>query len=396
MLVHMEELLNLPEISVYGYALEETRIKIECQSRFAVGVCPYCLTVCSEVKMYYTKSVRDLAMNGKAVILALRERQFCCPECGAYFMERFRFVAPSRTMTERYEGYLYDLCERTSIKQVSIQENLLWDVVQEVFTRYAAAQLKQEARHQHVRWLGIDELALKKGDKDFVAVLVDLERACVIDVLEQRNKDFIIKYLEENYDEEFLHRIEVFSCDMWDGFVGVAKELMPNATIVIDRFHVVKQLHKAVNNYRKTLRKNSPKDEHFKRLRWVLLKHAEELSPKEKRRLEEAFSKCPQLEQVYQLKETFRKIFDAEVSRETGNNLLEFWIMQAKALNIPALNTFLKTLTRWKELILNYFLKRISNGLVEGINNMIKALKRQAYGYRNFQHFKLRILIASQ
>ena len=396
MLVHIEELLNLPEISVYSYTIEQTRIKIECRSRFEVAVCPSCLTVCSEAKMYYTKSVRDLSMNGKAVILELKERQFRCPECGAYFIERFGFVDSCRTMTRRYEGYIYGVCKSTSIKQVSVQENLLWDVVQEIFTRHAAAHLEQEGRHQGVRWLGIDEIAVKKGHKDFVAVLIDLERACVIDVLEQRNKDFIIKYLKENYDQEFFDHIEAFSCDMWAGFVGVAKELMPNATIVIDRFHVVKQLHKALNDYRKTLREDFPNDENLKRLRWVLLKRAEDLSPEEKTRLEQAFSSCPLLEQVYQLKETFRKIFDAEVSRETGENLLELWVTQAKSLNIPALNTFLKTLTRWKEFILNYFLKRISNGILEGMNNLIKTLKRQAYGYANFQHFRLRILIACQ
>ena len=389
MKIDLEALLNLPEVAVTSVEMTDRKLVIHCQSRFGEALCPSCLRPTREVKKYYHRTVRDLSIVGREVYLHLEERQFYCMDCNRYFSERFSFVDPNRTTTDRYEAYLYERCEKSSFSQVAVLENLSWLVVQVIYTRQGGRQLVGEDK---IRWLGIDELALRKGHKHYACVLIDLERGGVYDLLPDRTQDYLIPYFEKK-GKAFCHRISVFSCDMWDGFVNVAHTLMPDATIVVDRFHVMGQLHQALDTYRRALRRAHPQLEVLKRLRWVVLKHPEELTDKEKAHLEQAFEAFPQLEQVWQLKEDLRLWFDAFQSPQRADGWLSVWMEQALALDNRYLNAFVKTLQRWRQYIVAFFQHRITNGLVEGINNSIKAIKRRGYGFLNFEHFRLRVLI---
>ena len=389
MKIDIEALLNLPELTVTGVELSEQKLVIHCCSRLGEGLCPSCLKPTKEVKKYYQRTIRDLSITGREVYLELEERQFYCPDCDRYFSERFSFVEPNRTTTQRYEAYLFTRCEKTCLSQVAVLENLCWPVVQTIYERQASRAL---APYDKVRWLGIDEIALRKGHKHFACVLIDLERACVIDLLPSRKQAYVISYLKEK-GAAFCQTIEVFSCDMWDGFINTAKAVLPNATVVIDRFHVMQNLHDAIDKARRALRRKHPEEAVLKRLRWLLLKHPEDLSPDEKIRLEHAFSAFPQVEQLWQLKEDFRRWYDTFDCPHKADWWISQWIEQAKTLENRYLDAFVKTLSRWRTYILNFFINRITNGLVEGINNMIKAIKRRAFGFRLFEHFRLRVLL---
>lgn len=389
MKIDLEALLNLPELDITSVEMTEQTLTIFCRSRFGQAVCPSCLKKTSQIRKYYRRTMRDLSIAGREVYLELEERQFYCPDCQGYFSERFSCVEPNRTTTRRYEAYLYTRCQKATIADVAVQENLLWDVVDAIFHRQAAALATPcEAVH----WLGIDESALRKGHKAYVCVLVDLQRACVVDVLKERTQAYLTDYFRQK-GEPFLAHIEVFSSDMWDGFINVATTLMPNAVIVIDRFHVMKNLHKALDEFRRSLRRVYSAADVLKHVRWPLLKHPSSLTEAEHTQLEQAFAFCPQLEQLYQLKEDFRRWYDGFTCPHQAAPWLDHWLDQARALANPHLDTFVGTVTRWKAYILNFFCHRITNGLVEGINNTIKLIKRRAFGYLNFEHFRLRVLV---
>lgn len=389
MYIELEQLLNLPELEITSVEIKPRRMTIHCHSRLGEALCPSCLTPTQEVRKSYNRRIRDLSITGREVYLQLEVRQFYCIDCDRYFSERFSFVETHRSHTKRYEDYIYSRCQGLTIRQVSLQENLLWDVVDAIFTRKANQEIGFPGK---VRWLGIDELSLRKGHQHYACVLVDLERACVIDLLPQRTAEYVIAYLRGK-GEAFLKGVEIFSTDMWDGFIKVAQELMPQARIVVDRFHVARQLSDALDRYRRHLRRHHPDLEALKGIKWLLLKHKEDLSPEEANQLEEAFASCPQLEQCYALKETLRHWFDHFEDRSKAEQFLGYWIDQAQALDNSYIHRFLKTLKRWKDKILNYFGCGITNGLVEGINHAIRQIKRRAYGYPNFQHFRLRVLI---
>jgi len=390
--IELEQLLDLPEVEITSVEIEAQRMTIHCRSCLGEALCPSCLKASKEVRKTYHRRIRDLSITGRAVYLLMEVRQFHCFDCDRYFSERFSFVDLHRSYTKRYEDYIYFRCQGATIRQVSLQEDLLWDVVNAIFLRKAKKDLSFAAWGcSPVRWLGIDELSLRKGQSSYACVVVDLERACVIDVLPQRTADYLINYFQSK-GEAFLRGVEIFSMDMWKGFVKVAQKLMPQALIVVDRFHLIGQLHQALDSYRRSLRRRHPKAEALKGIKWLLLKHKEALSEAELERLEAAFACFPPLEQCYLLKETLRHGFDHFEDRGEAEQFLDHWIAQAETLKNRYLNRFLNTLDRWKDKILNYFEGRITNGLVEGINHAIRQIMRRAYGYLNFQHFRLRIL----
>lgn len=387
--IELEQLLDLPEVEITSVEIEQRRMTIHCRSRLGEALCPSCLKASKEVRRTYHRRIRDLSITGREVYLQVEVRQFYCFDCDRYFSERFSFVDLHRSYTKRYEDYIYFRCQGATIRHVSLQENLLWDVVDDLFTRKATQDLESPTG---VRWVGLDELSLRKGHRNYACVVVDLERACVIDVLPERTAEYLTRYFERK-GEAFLRRVEIFSVDMWKGFVKVAQKLMPQALIVVDRFHVTGQLSDALDGYRRSLRRHHPTVEEIKRIKWLLLKHKEDLSQEEADRLEAAFARFPQLEQCYLLKETLRHWFDHFEDRQEAEQFLEQWIAQAEALENRYLNRFLKTLDHWKDKILNYFGCGITNGLVEGINHAIRQIMRRAYGYLNFQHFRLRVLV---
>jgi transposase len=164
--------------------------------------------------------------------------------------------------------------------------------------------------------------------------------------------------------------------------------------LVVDRFHFFAHLNKAVDNQRKKLRRKFKDKEEFKNLKWALLKNAEDLTPDQKKKLERAFLLAPELKLIYLHKEKFRAIFNQHLTREQGEKALNQWIEEAKRMKNTCLNRFLYTLNDWKDYILNYFIHRVTTGVIEGINNSIKVVKRMGYGFRNFANFKQRVLIS--
>ena len=260
----------------------------------------------------------------------LSQRQFYCPDGDRHFNEHFHFVAPQRTMTRRYERHVYECCKASTIQKVSAQENLVWQTVNEICQRGARKEL-EERPVSKVRAVGMDEFAIKKGHRDYATVIVDLERVEIIDILEYRDQAKLIEYFK-NRGVEWCEGIEVFCSDMWQGFINTAKAVFPHATLVVDRFHFFSYLNKAVDSQRKNLRRQFKDQEDFKRLKWALLKNAENLTPDQKKKLDRALLLSPQLKLIYEHKEKFRAIFNQHLTRKQGEIALTQWIEEALSL----------------------------------------------------------------
>jgi transposase len=385
----IELLLNLPYLKLSGATLGGGKLHLHCYSILEETICPHCLKKLSFVKKKDVRIVRDLPITGNIVELHLISRQFHCTDCNRYVHEHFDFVDSSRSMTKRYQQYVYQCCKNSSIERVVLQENIVWDSVQSIFTRYAKKETQFLKQYQPTR-IGIDEFALKKGHKDFATVIVDLDKGYVIDVLNFRTKEELIAYFKAK-GAEFCAKIKVFSCDLWDGFMATAKAVFPNADIVADRFHFFKLLNDVLDKERKLLGHQFKNDSDYKAIKWLLFKHWEHLDEKQKRQLLKAFRKSPVLRQLYFAKNELRNVFQTSFSKEEARQIIRQWIEQAKELNHAKLNTFINTLENYFENILNFFTHRVSNGIVEGINNVIKVIKRNGYGFRNFANFKLKI-----
>jgi len=163
---------------------------------------------------------------------------------------------------------------------------------------------------------------------------------------------------------------------------------------VVDRFHVQKNLNDALTKARREVHRQAPDEvrEALKGCRWLLVRNREDLTTEQRTQLEAACAACPELKTCYDLKEEFRELFTLP-DRATAEPALQEWQRKVEQSGVKAFEPFLTTLNNWGQYILNYFDERLTSGFVEGMNNKIKLLKRIAFGFRNFDHFALRVRI---
>jgi transposase len=274
-----------------------------------------------------------------------------------------------------------------------VREGLCHCTVREIFNRLAKLKKSGVAALGTTRVLGIDEISLKKRHKQFVLVISDISRKCILAVLPDREKQTLENWIE-SLSPQRRKSIRFVSIDMWAPYYQAARRKLPHAKVVADRFHVMKQLNARLTQLRtRYQRQCEPKlREKLKGSRWIMVRNRSELSSKQEEQLNQILESCPDLGTVYLLKEEFRTIFEKVKSREQAARFIDAWILKAERTGDKFLAKFIGTLKNWRNQILNYFIERITNGFVEGTNNVLRAIIRNAFGYRNFDNFKLRVL----
>ncbi|EFK10625.1 transposase [delta proteobacterium NaphS2] len=319
-------------------------------------------------------------------------RRFKCDQCGKVFTEELPFVDSHRRQSRAFEMHVYQSCLTGTRKAVALKQGLSQSTVKEIFTRLAALK-KSGTVCNTIRVLGIDEISLKKRHKQFVLVISDISRKCILAVLPDREKQTLEKWID-SLTPQTHESIRFVSIDMWAPYYQAARNKLPRAKVVVDRFHVMKQLNTRLTHLRTTYQKQCDPEiqKMLKGSRWIVVRNRSELSKKQSEHLDQILDVCPQLRTLYLLKEEFRTTFEKIKCRERAARFLNAWCLKAERTGDKFLAKFIKTFRNWKEEILNYFIERITNGFVEGTNNALRATIRTAYGYRNFDNFRLRIL----
>ncbi|MCI0556460.1 MAG: ISL3 family transposase [Anaerolineae bacterium] len=221
------------------------------------------------------------------------------------------------------------------------------------------------------------------------------ELGLVLDVLEDRSKETLLKWLDER-GSEWCAAVRYACSDMWDASQQAAEQKLPNACRVVDRFHVMKNLNEALTKARRAIQKDATETtkELLKGCRWWLVKNRENLTEEQAKKLACMLEASPELKRCYELKEAFRALFNQSLTPKAAEKRLLRWIAQVEATAFKALKSFVSTLRNWWQQILNYFDGRYNNGFAEGVNLKIKMLNRRGYGYRNFSSFRLHVLVA--
>ena len=385
-------LLNIPSLEIEQVEFKKNVIHIFCKIISAEAqVCPSCKKPVKTKTPKYRRQIRDLDISGRKVILHLQVHQYLC-DCGRTFSESFEFVSSGKSYTKRQAKYIFEM----SAKQSHLQVAALVDMCHKTVERICYDQvLERQINWSEIRRIGIDEFAFKKGHKDFVTILIDLDTHEIIDILKQRDKAFLRAYFQ-GLGAEFCEQIQEFCSDMWGPFQDLAKELFPNALIHVDRFHWTLHLNKALDNVRKQLRRDDKDEAAFKGLKWKLIKRPENLNSQEAEHLKNAFKKSFELEEIYELRNTFQSIFDTMFSYEFAVKQIDLWIAYAVNWNNKYLNQFVELFQRHRANILNYFKTRLSSGAVEGTNNLLRTVKRFTFNMSNFENFKYRVFAFNQ
>jgi len=279
-----------------------------------------------------------------------------------------------------------------------MKEELTDTLVMGVVDRNVASEINW-ATVKSIDVLGIDEIALKKGHKDYVTLITSRHdgEITLLAVLEGHKKSTVKAFLR-SIPRRLKKTVTAICTDMYDGYIFAAKEIFKKKTIIVaDRFHVAKQYRGELDKYRQRILKTLKQeltDCEYKKLKGamkLLRRNNECLSKAQKETLENLFSQAPELADAYRLAIKLTQIFNTHMDRSTALKKIKEWIKEVKQSQLPCFNKFIKTLKKYRHEIANYFIDRNNSGFVEGLNNKAKVLKRRCYGIFNVKHFFQRL-----
>jgi transposase len=334
---------------------------------------------------------RSLPIGSHATAVVFAIPRVACQACGLVRQVKVDFADRRRTYTKAFERYALELSRCMTIRDVARHLGVSWDVVKDIQKRdlshrYAKPKLKD------LRQIAIDEIAVGKGHR-YLTVVLNLKSGAVVFVGDGKGGDALKPFWKRL--RRCKTKIEAVAMDMSPAYHEAVSTYLPKATIVYDHFHVVKLFNDKLSDLRRTLYHNA-EDEQKKVLkgsRWLLLKAAENLDPQrdEAARLEKALELNKPLATAYYLKEDLRQFWD-QADKALADAFLSDWIRRAEASGIRMLQQMAKTLESRRSGLLAYYDFPISTGPLEGTNHKIKTMKRQAYGFRDQEFFKLKIL----
>jgi len=396
----LSKLLDLPGMRVTHFAIEkqgeDKYLHLFCEHEHDMAICPRCGKAMASGYDHKYRCVRHLDIWGMRTFVHFSQRRFDCEVCGKPFTENLEWIDPKRRQTRAYEEHIYQRVQKTPRKHVALQEGLSESTVLDIFKKWAKQATCQPCRRR-VRVLAVDEISLRKGHKQYALVLSDLERRVVIEVLPNRRKDTLERWLDDLTEEE-RRAIKVVSMDMWNPYRQAVRKKLPHAEIVADRFHVMKQLNHQIDLLRRALQRKARKTDEalyqvLKGNRWLLLKNRSELKPDQEAQLQAILNASDELRTIYLLKEEFRTICDKIDDKAQAERFLRAWIWKALVTGSRYLIRFVKTLRNWWREFLNYFDDRVTQGFVEGVNRAIRGIINRAFGFRDFDNFRLQVLV---
>lgn len=351
-------------------------------------VCPKCASKADTIYDHVNVTIRDTPLRSKNVILKIRKRRFLCKKCKKVFREPVQGIFKGFRTTQRYRHHVMWNCTQFSnLKRVAVVTGCSEWLVYKCHYE----QLELETRKFQSEWpttVGIDEHSFQRkyGRKEFATVFVDYNNRKVREVILGRAPADILES-ENILKIRSRERVKNVVIDLSSGFKLAATTLFPNAIITADKFHVIKLIFPAIMKYKKEVVSNT-RNRAFKRL---LLKNGYKLKFHESQVLRAVLHFYPTLKDLYTAKEAIHSLYRCKGYNNAKRSFTKFtdWLAYSK---IPELQTLRRTLIKWREEILNYFKTRITNARTEGYNRKAKLIQRNAYGYKNFQNYRLKIL----
>lgn len=358
-------------------------------------MCPHCKCLNTGPHTGKDKVIKHLDLWQSPCYLAFRHYTYLCHDCGECFLRPLSFLSISKHYTDDFVEYLVELARGCSIDHASSVLEIPYSNAERVYYAYLVQQDEKKTPWQ-AKHIGIDEIAMKKGHKDYVLIIYDLDNGIVLDVLADRKKETLNRYLQQ-LPQETKDSIESICIDMWKPYRQCLEKLFPRKIVVVDRFHVAKELNKACDKVRKELNDKGEfaqlSGKERKKLHWAVRFNNKSLRKKQQYRkvLRKAMKVSPQLKLAVELRNKFREIFNLK-RFEVAQRSISNWLRRVTRSKIAPLIDFLKTFRNWRPWIMNFFKFRYSNGPAEGLNNKIKLIKRLGFGFRSVKNFRLRIL----
>lgn len=396
--------LDIPDVWVLNIEINEAgEYIITVESTLEHATCPNCgrrITKFHGHAAWIT--LRHLSILGTPVYIRLRPKRYKCPYCSdePTTNQQLSWHEPNSPNTKLYEEHALLQLINSTLQDVSIKEGLGYDTVLGIVDRHIARQVNWDELQQ-IGVLGLDEVAMRKGRRDYVVIVsarLANGRTRVLAVLPDREKSTVKRFLQ-SIPKRLQCTIHTVCTDMYLGYINAAKEVLGSAVVVVDRYHVAKKYHESADALRRKERKrlkqalSEEEYESIKGTMWPFRKNSADLTPNEAETLERLFEYSPSLKLAYTFREELTAIFEQDLTKEEAFREIRDWQMRVVESELTCFDGFLKTLNTYMDEITNYFLNRHTSGFVEGLNNKIKVLKRRCYGIFNLAHLFQRLFL---
>jgi transposase len=353
--------------------------------------CPRCGTPHVERRGEIPRCFRLVPIGGRPVQVVLGIPRVFCERCGITRQAKVGFADEHRRYARSFERYVLELSRHMTIKGVARHLQISWGTVKEIQKQhlerhYACPKLR------HLKEIAIDEICV--GKKRYLTIVLDLRTGAVVFVGKGRGGDALEPFWRRLKSSRA--KIKAVAIDMSNAYTKAVRDNLPNAVLVYDHFHIIKLYNDKLTGLRRDLYREAVEGldkDVLKGIRWLLLKNPENLDPekRERERLDEALELNESLFIAYYMKEQLRLLW-SQPDKRTAGKFLTGWIRLANCTGIRMLMSFAKTLAAHRRGILAWYDYPISTGPLEGTNNKIKTMQRQAYGFRDREFFELKIM----
>lgn len=353
--------------------------------------CSECGTKEVQRRGHVTRELQHIPIGGKPVFVELDVARVHCPKCDHIRQVQVPLADPQRSYTRAFARYVLELRQSMTLADVAHHLGVSDWMVRDIEKRMLQRKFSRP-KLRHLKQIAIDEISIGKGHR-YVTVVLDLDSGAIVHVGDGKGGGALKPFWKRL--KASRARIEAVATDMSPAYIQAVIENLPDAALVFDRFHVVKLFNDRLSDFRRELYREAAEGlakDVLKGTRWLLLMNPENLNEQrnERERLELALSLNQPLATAYYLKEDLRQFWE-QPSRTAAVWFLKDWCDRARASGIRFLQKFANTLEGHRSGLLAWFDHPISTGPLEGVNNKIKTLKRQAYGFRDQDYFRLKL-----
>jgi len=358
--------------------------------------CPECGSAAVHAQGHKDRFLQTIPIGLKPTFLLVKVPRVICFQCEHTRQIKVPFADPRRTYTHAFERYALELSKATTIQDAARHLDVSWDIIKDIQKRNLQRRFGKP-KLKNLKEIAIDEVAVGKGHRYFTLVL-DLTSGAVVYVGDGKGVAALAAFWPRL--RAARAKIRAVATDMGKPYLRAVRDHLPHAVHVLDHFHVIKLFNDKLSALRRELYHQAQSDHERKILkgtRWLLLKNPENLDDErnELDRLMAALRLNQELAIAYYLKEDLRQIWQ-QPDKRTARRVLKDWLARARVSGIRMLQQFADTLEEHQAAVLAYYDYPISTGPLEGLNNKIQTMKRQAYGFRDLEFFKLKILAIHQ
>ena len=384
------KLLDLQGIILKKEKYSKNLIELWVECLLKEHICPSCNSSTSRVHDYYTRSFNHIMVGKRTTKIYYKQRRYVCLHCGKRFAENNSFIQKFyRHSNDVVNSVFDDLTTIKNLSQIGHDNNMSSQNVSRLMNKFMPIFHNTTSLPEAI---GIDEFRGNSGGNKFQVVITNLKTHKVIDVISDRSEDALYNFFRKISNPK---DVKLVAMDLSLFFKKIIADVFPNAKIIADTFHFTRLMHWALDNVRKEVQKGLPKDMriYFKRSRSVLHKRINDLNPDEYNQLTNMLDYNENLRWAYSIVQNLFEIID-EKNPDKKVALFKEFMTYASNCDLPEFNKHIQTYFKWHKYIINSFYTNYSNSITEGLNTKIKTLKRVSFGFRNFQNFRLRILMA--